>query len=757
GNDSVSGGDGADTLVLEDGFGTDTLTGGEGGADNDLVDLSAVSVGATVTFTGDEAGTITDGTSTASFSETERLTLTEQADLLDATADAVGTSVAAGAGNDTLTGGTGNDSLAGEDGNDNLAGDAGSDTLLGGGGDDTMSGGIGDDVLDGGDGADSLSGEQGNDTLSGGDGADLLEGGAGDNVIDGGSGNDILTATTGDDFLDGGEGADILYAELGTDTVFGGLGNDTIYVGGGSDSIDGGEGSDSIVIADSFGPNNTISGGEIGADADLIDLQYLTSGVDVTFSGGEAGTITNGADSAEFSQIELIRLTGHDDSFDGTAADAAIGAAGGAGNDSMSGGSDNDTFLGGLGDDTIAGGAGDDYIDGGDGDDVLTTGLGQDTLIGGAGNDTLMNSDGDDSLVGGAGNDSIVATGGNDTLEGGDGNDTMDGGADDDSLEGGAGDDLIEGGEGDDILSGGDGSDTFNYAPGDGNDTITDFNFGNSGSLDDGDNTNNDFIDLSAFYDDIWELHADQADDGILNQSNTTKLSGSAVDYSDNAAFDGGSIEMQGASGDNSSFTQENTGVVCFTEGTAIRTPGGDCLIEELRVGDLVTTLDNGPQRIRWIGRRRLDQQALRANPNMRPVLLRRGVLGCERDLLVSPQHGLVMGRQGDNLVRAKHLAESMRGARIANGKPEVTYIHLMFDAHEIILAENIPSESFFPGPIALKMMDNSSRVELFTLFPELCGVQDDREELQKVYGLTARAFLARKNVKSLVKQVVSV
>lgn len=76
------------------------------------------------------------------------------------------------------------------------------------------------------------------------------------------------------------------------------------------------------------------------------------------------------------------------------------------------------------------------------------------------------------------------------------------------------------------------------------------------------------------------------------------------------------------------SFSADNTGVVCFTNGTAIRTPQGDVLLEDLRVGDLVTTMDNGPQRILWIETRALDKTALIAAPNLRPILIQKGVLG---------------------------------------------------------------------------------------------------------------------------------
>jgi Ca2+-binding RTX toxin-like protein len=63
-----------------------------------------------------------------------------------------------------------------------------------------------------------------------------------------------------------------------------------------------------------------------------------------------------------------------------------------------------------------------------------------------------------------------------------------------------------------------------------GNDTITDFSAGTPGTIGDGDTANNDFVDLSALYENLSELYADQVDDGILNQSNMTDSKGRAVD-----------------------------------------------------------------------------------------------------------------------------------------------------------------------------------------------------------------------------------
>lgn len=133
-------------------------------------------------------------------------------------------------------------------------------------------------------------------------------------------------------------------------------------------------------------------------------------------------------------------------------------------------------------------------------------------------------------------------------------------------------------------------------------------------------------------------------------------------------------------------------------------------------------TRDNGPQPIAWIGRRDLDQADLDYNPALQPVLIRPGALGNDRALLVSPQHAILAHRDGEEeLIRATHLARLHGGrVRIARGVKAVTYIHLMFDAHQVILSNGLWTESFYPGPQALAMLAGPDLIELPNLFPEL-------------------------------------
>ena len=332
----------------------------------------------------------------------------------------------------------------------------------------------------------------------------------------------------------------------------------------------------------------------------------LTEAVTVTFNNDdESGTVTNpGGDTATFTEVEAVETGSGADTFDGSASTGGINVDSGAGDDTMSGGLGDDTLAAGEGADTVNGGAGADSITGGGGDDLLqiTDGFGNDMIVGGETNETngdildgdaltedvtvtfaddesgtVTNPGGDcagfseiEAVATGSGDDTIDATNstggvnvdagaGLDTIAGGLGADSIDGGEGNDSLLGGAGDDTIvggdcadtiDGGEDDDFLTGGDEDDLFIYMAGNGDDTISDFNFGNTGALGDGDPTNNDFIDLTDFYTNLTEARADIADDGILNQS--------VGDFGDNTALDG-SITLAGVTP--GGLTSDNTGL----------------------------------------------------------------------------------------------------------------------------------------------------------------------------------------------------
>lgn len=173
--------------------------------------------------------------------------------------------------------------------------------------------------------------------------------------------------------------------------------------------------------------------------------------------------------------------------------------------------------------------------------------------------------------------------------------------------------------------------------------------------------------------------------------------------------------------------------VVCLTNGTLIQTPEGPRLIEDLRVGDLVCTRDSGDQALRFIHSKTLGPLELWENPSLRPVELPANAIAPnrpDRPLRVSPQHRmLVSGFRVETsfgtdqaLVKAKDIAAHSDKAWVILPKEGITYFHLLFAKHEIILANNAETESFYPGPEALAALDPEERRELSLLFPALLG-----------------------------------
>ncbi|MEM9437650.1 MAG: Hint domain-containing protein [Pseudomonadota bacterium] len=167
----------------------------------------------------------------------------------------------------------------------------------------------------------------------------------------------------------------------------------------------------------------------------------------------------------------------------------------------------------------------------------------------------------------------------------------------------------------------------------------------------------------------------------------------------------------------------------CFTPGTRIKTIRGEVLVEQLCVDDRVLTRDNGFQSVRWIGFRRLERAELSARPQLNPIEISPGALGRglpERKMRVSPQHRMLIEGRGaqmyfgrdEVLVAAAHLT-CLPGIRRVEPE-EVTYIHILFDRHEIVLGDGAWSESFQPADNSLAGLDGDAREEILTLFPEL-------------------------------------
>ncbi|TAK77282.1 MAG: calcium-binding protein [Aquabacterium sp.] len=387
-----------------------------------------------------------------------------------------------GSGNDVLTGGDGDDQMFGEAGDDRLIWNPGDDTDLfeGGAGTDTaeINGGNGaetftvtpngtrvridrvtpapfsvdagtiekvvinanggDDVVTASNGLSALvqltiDGGSGNDTLTGGDGADLLLGGDGNDAVNGGRGNDTVLLGAGDDRFtwNPGDGSDVVEGQDGFDTMqFNGANiaekidiaanggrvrftrdvanivmdlNDVEAVRfqalGGADAIHVGDlsGTDAKEVAIDL---SAVAGGAAGdgaADGVTVDATNGNDAIQV-LGAGSSLSVTGLAALVQITNVEaqdglVIKALGGDDSINAASLSAALQL----------------TLDAGAGNDTVVGSQNADLIFGGDGHDSVTGGRGNDTAFLGAGNDVFVWNPGD----------------GSDVVEGQDGTDTL--------------------------------------------------------------------------------------------------------------------------------------------------------------------------------------------------------------------------------------------------------------------------------------------------------------------------------------------
>ena len=368
-----------------------------------------------------------------------------------------------------------------------------------------------------------------------------------------------------------------------------------------------------------------------------------------------------------------------------------------------------DSLTGTPGDDSIRGQSGNDTLDGGPGDDTLEGHSGDDSLLGGPGDDSLRGGSGKDTLSGGDGADTLLGASGDDLLSGGDGDDLIDGGWGQDTLFGGAGDDTIraiggdfvDGGAGDDLITMGGysgGSDTIAFGPGSGHDTASGWSPDNDhihiGGADPGD------VILTPTGDpQVWVMTLDGVPDASLTLDFT---------YHWNSSIGEGDILDQLLTDADTPRPEDPHGPpICLTAGAVIDTAGGPRPVEALRPGDLVLTRDAGAQPLRAVLRRHVPPSAQAIDPALRPVRIAAGAFGGglpRQPMLVSLQHAFLAhdprpGGKGEVLIRARHIAEELGKARLT-AKPVagLTYVHLLFDRHQLIRADGTWTESAFAG-----------------------------------------------------------
>jgi Hint domain len=184
------------------------------------------------------------------------------------------------------------------------------------------------------------------------------------------------------------------------------------------------------------------------------------------------------------------------------------------------------------------------------------------------------------------------------------------------------------------------------------------------------------------------------------------------------------------ASQEGSPLSTETGGLqVCFMPGTLIATPVGDTLVEDLRIGDMVTTADGRSSPVRWIGRQTV--APVFADEAGLPVRVKAGALADaipSRDLLLSPDHALMIDGV---LIHAGAMVNGVSIVRERDVPVMFTYFHVETENHALILAEGAVAETF---------IDNVDRMR-FDNWPEYQALYPDARPMAELPFPRAKGF----------------
>ena len=160
------------------------------------------------------------------------------------------------------------------------------------------------------------------------------------------------------------------------------------------------------------------------------------------------------------------------------------------------------------------------------------------------------------------------------------------------------------------------------------------------------------------------------------------------------ATIDG--MSVSGNFGTLSAVTDGSGGAIvtaCYREGTRIATDHGDIPIEALKLGDMARTAAGSSRPIVWLGSRTLPLARHPRPHDVMPVRVQAAAFGPGhpvRDLWLSPDHAV---HSDGVLIPVRYL---LNGASIVQeAADKVTWWHVELDAHDIVLAEGLPAESY--------------------------------------------------------------
>jgi hypothetical protein len=148
----------------------------------------------------------------------------------------------------------------------------------------------------------------------------------------------------------------------------------------------------------------------------------------------------------------------------------------------------------------------------------------------------------------------------------------------------------------------------------------------------------------------------------------------------------------------------------CFCTGTRIATPGGFKNVEDLVAGDELLTAAGDVTSVTWLGWRKVDVRFSKPS-SVNPICISKDALmpGVpERDLWVSEDHAIEID---GSLYHAGLLVNGTTIYRVVRMPPDgFTYYHIETRAHELILAENLPAETYVNHAVASPFDNADSR-----------------------------------------------
>jgi hypothetical protein len=215
--------------------------------------------------------------------------------------------------------------------------------------------------------------------------------------------------------------------------------------------------------------------------------------------------------------------------------------------------------------------------------------------------------------------------------------------------------------------------------------------------------------------------------DGISADTATYMPTGTGIGTVtlENGSTEVASLTMLGSYASNAFFVAAGSGDTvlslnppCFAAGTRIATPRGEVPVEALRMGDEVTLASGGAAPIVWIGLRRVDCRSHPEPHQVWPVRISRGAFAPgvpRRDLFLSPDHAVFA--EGV-LIPIKHLLNDESIRQVA--RDTVTYFHLELPAHDVVLADGLPVESYLDTGGRISFENAGRVVALFPAFSSL-------------------------------------